>query len=484
MTDVLVEVALSNLLVSGVVAVAAYVVHRGGRYPVLSHLLWVLVLVKLVTPPLLTLPIVSLPTLSASSGPVALSGATGAVGGASLLSIAASSAVTALLLAWAAGSVIVLVASLWRIRRFDRLLRTTSQPAPPAVQQVAYGLIDQLGLRAAPTIYLSRTRLSPLTWWTGRRVRIVIPASLPHEIDQEGLRWVVAHELAHVKRRDYMVRWLEWLACVAFWWNPIVWWTRRYLRDDEEASCDALVVERLGAQPRSYASTLLNVVEFLSGEANQPPAVATGIDGGGSLERRLRLIVASGHIKTAPRWLVAGVMGSALIMMPLGLASTAPVEVADGVFDEVAEDSATGTEAFSTVGGPLPATAGTALLSGAISRTSAASATTAPSRFKRARKRARRSVQGAVVAGLALTPDAGRATKRAARAAISKAETRLANAVAKGVISRRGADSLAGALRQLTKSDRSTARDVDLDAALKTGVISPRNATRLVDALG
>ena len=55
-------------------------------------------------------------------------------------------------------------------------------------------------------------------------------------------QWIVAHELAHVRRRDYLVRWVEWLACVCFWWNPVVWWAQRNLRAMEEICCDDLVL--------------------------------------------------------------------------------------------------------------------------------------------------------------------------------------------------------------------------------------------------
>ena len=50
-----------------------------------------------------------------------------------------------------------------------------------------------------------------MTWWTGGRVRVLVPAGLCDELDLGRLRWILAHELAHVKRRDHLVRWLEWL---------------------------------------------------------------------------------------------------------------------------------------------------------------------------------------------------------------------------------------------------------------------------------
>jgi hypothetical protein len=106
---------------------------------------------------------------------------------------------------------------------------------------------------------------------------------------------------------------------VSFWWNPVAWWARTNLRFDEEASCDALVLDRLGPRPRSYAAALLAVVELMSRPALRPPAVATGIDGGGSLEQRFRLIISGQHSRRVPRWLISVVVVSTLVLMPFGV---------------------------------------------------------------------------------------------------------------------------------------------------------------------
>ena len=318
MTDLLVQLAVSGLLTSAALAIVAYAVHRYGRYPVLAHLLWVLVLAKLVTPPLLAIPFVRLP----SSGSLATEllgqspAATAVVSQASADSIA-SAVVNGLILVWVVGSVVVLAISLVRIWSFDRSLRRSSVAAPGWVAYMAQDAARALGMRSAPAISISRARLSPMTWWTGGRVRIVLPEGLIAEMESQHLAWILAHELAHVKRRDYMVRWLEWLAVVTFWWNPVAWWARSNLRLDEEASCDALVIEHLGAGPKSYARALLAVVEHLARPALRPPAVATGIDGGGSLERRFRLIITGHDVRRAPRLLVGGLVGASLLAMPL-----------------------------------------------------------------------------------------------------------------------------------------------------------------------
>lgn len=322
MTHVVAQVALGNLVMSGLIATLAWALDRSGRSPSLAHALWVLVLVKVLTPPLLTLPL--LPAAGAS--PVAATESQAVDARASDLLAGLGGAVEHVLpwalAAWAIGSLVVLVISLLRIRRFDGLVRHSSAPASPAVRSLAASAAARLGLRSAPDVVVTHAWISPMTWWTGGRIRIVLPAALCHRFDDDGLRWVLGHELAHVKRRDHVVRWLEWLACVAFWWNPVVWLARHNLRHDEEASCDALVIDRLGGRPQAYARTLLAVVELLAQPAAaRPPAVATGIDAGGRLERRFSRIVAADPRRAVPRRVVAGLLGSALVLMTLGIGS-------------------------------------------------------------------------------------------------------------------------------------------------------------------
>ena len=295
MSGFLLQLAVSNALLSAALAGLAYAVHHRGRHPVLAHALWVVVLVKVVTPPLVILPLVprpasvvvdSGPPTAASLGALAQALSPGAPEMTAPLVVDGPAL---LVLLWALGSALVLAVSLLRVRRFEGLLRRTSTPAPPPIARLAQTLATSLGLRSVPAIELSRARVSPMTWWMGRRVRIVIPSALAERTDPQHLRWVLAHELAHVRRRDHLVRWLEWVACVSFWWNPVVWWARRKLREAEEASCDALVLERLDGPARSYARALLAVVEILARPATPPLALATGVGAAEALERRFRI---------------------------------------------------------------------------------------------------------------------------------------------------------------------------------------------------
>ncbi|MEX1335006.1 MAG: M56 family metallopeptidase, partial [Candidatus Limnocylindrales bacterium] len=320
MIDALVGVGVSNLLLSAGVGLLAYAVHRRERDPALAHLLWVLTLVAAVTPPLLLWSVPILPATVASQASVASATDASIVDvGVAAGSWLAANLASVLLGVWAAGSLAVLVASAQRIVRFGILLRRSCRPAPEGVQRLAAAVAYELDMRTVPSIHVSAARLAPMTWWSGGRARVVLPEALRSEVDEAQLRWILAHELAHIKRHDHLVRWLEWLASVAFWWNPVVWWARRHLRRDEEDACDALVLEHLQGQPRDYARTLLTVVEVMAAPAGNAPALATGLDAARSLEHRFSRIVSPAPSARTPRAIASGSVVVAVLLMTVGV---------------------------------------------------------------------------------------------------------------------------------------------------------------------
>jgi beta-lactamase regulating signal transducer with metallopeptidase domain len=333
MIDGIVHFGVSNVLLSLLVAIVAYAVHRAGRWPMIAHLLWVLVLVKLITPPIIQIPIWDV-TVVQSSGVLGLDMRDETVGAnerptdsAGRRSQAAADAVSVgtasparfwswsncMLLAWGVGSAVVFAWSAGRIVRFHRLLRTAAIGAPEHVQHSAARLARRIGLQSVPMMLTTTAHLSPMVWWMGGRPRVVLPRDLLHRVDAQQLDWIVAHELAHVKRRDHLVRWLEWLTCVGFWWNPVAWWARRNLRINEEICCDALVLSSFRSEPRSYARALMTVVEFLGTAVMRPPAVVSAMSSGRFLERRFRMLVAHVPLRRTPSWLrmtlVVGALG-------------------------------------------------------------------------------------------------------------------------------------------------------------------------------
>ena len=337
MTDILIQIGAAKLVVSVVLAGVAWVVQRRVAHPAVTHPLWLLVLVALLLPA-----VVAVPVLPGGTGavvaiddgtvlpgePDALSrvdnpGHELAAAGTPFSAWIAGYGKAGFAMAWLVGTVLVLGWTLVRVWRFRRWLIRTSQPAPPVLLRQVAEIGPRLDLVRMPEVHTTSARVSPMVCWTGGKTRLVIPSFLLTTLNQQELCSVLAHELAHVRRRDHMVRWIEWMACAAFWWNPVAWWARRELRAAEEASCDALGMTALGSTPRAYAKSLLRVVELMSTPPTRPaPAFASGAASDRdpqALERRLRVLISGKSTDRAPRWIRAAGSVAMVCLLPLGL---------------------------------------------------------------------------------------------------------------------------------------------------------------------
>lgn len=158
----------------------------------------------------------------------------------------------------------------------------------PAIASRVEALSARLGIRPVPVVMVDVG--SPVVWGFGRP-RLLWPASLPADATDACIDGVLVHELAHVKRGDHLVGWIELAAGVVWWWNPMFWFVRSALREQSELACDAWVISALPNGRRAYAESLL----ALSG-AGVPTTASMAVVGVRAtnrrvLERRLVMIM-------------------------------------------------------------------------------------------------------------------------------------------------------------------------------------------------
>ncbi len=355
-TNLLWILAMNTVVAMGL-AVLAILAARVLKSPSLSHGLWLLVLIKLFTPPLIEVPIpvqliqgpavlrssaVTAPADSPRSAAHSPSAATAPVarGLKASEAIPASSPATLsvtrthpatgptsppepvdwaswVLGLWLIGAFIALALGVSRALRFHRELRHARR-ASRRTRCEAGRLSRRLGLKRTPRIRLIAGKLSPMLWGLFGRAQILFPLSLEAKLSPLQKRALLAHELAHMARRDHWVRNIEMLVRAVYWWNPLTRWMCRELRAVEEECCDAWVVWALPDARRGYADALLNTVEFLSGTTTGIPAPASGAGTSPALlTRRLMMIMQGANSRKLTQLGRAAVFGLALLVLPL-----------------------------------------------------------------------------------------------------------------------------------------------------------------------
>jgi bla regulator protein blaR1 len=161
-------------------------------------------------------------------------------------------------IAWLAG--VALIAS-WQISAALGV-RKIRRTATPLDDTPTTHLLDNLARtfnirRPVPLLQSPRINVPTLIGYLAPA--ILLPAGLITGLSPEQLRAILAHELAHVRRHDYLVNLLQTIAQTLFFFHPAAWYISARMRFEREACCDDLVIHRAGADPADYAQSLLNL---------------------------------------------------------------------------------------------------------------------------------------------------------------------------------------------------------------------------------
>jgi beta-lactamase class D len=133
------------------------------------------------------------------------------------------------------------------------------------------------------------------------RPRIILPADC-HEWPAERLAMVLAHEQAHARRRDSIVRLLSLINRTVFWFHPLAWWLHREIAALAEEACDASAAA--DAPSRSaYADCLIAIARHArrAGQRVEPVAIGMASTSSTALHRRVHAILAGPYPPPAPR---------------------------------------------------------------------------------------------------------------------------------------------------------------------------------------
>lgn len=221
-----------------------------------------------------------------------------------------------LLATWCIGAITGLCRTLLSYGLGRQQLLAGTKPVDPAILQTAQRIARQLKLHRTIQVFEQAACLSPCVLGVLKPIILLPPAALTG-LSTDQLEAILAHELAHAKRLDAVVDFLQRVLSSLLFFNPAIWWLNQLIRQEREACCDriaaqavksdTLVAEALHATAQSMGTRLQQAALF------QPALTATG----GNLRDRITRLLNPKH---SPRTLLSWpVLVTVLILSGVGL---------------------------------------------------------------------------------------------------------------------------------------------------------------------
>jgi beta-lactamase regulating signal transducer with metallopeptidase domain len=185
---------------------------------------------------------------------------------------------------WACGAAVLALRLLLGLAWVRRRSRPGAYPVDAAWQATLARMAGEFGIARKVVLGVVADLSGPVTagWW---RPVVLVPAALLTGMPAPLLEALLAHELAHVRRHDYLVNLLQSAIEILLFYHPAVWWLSHRIRVERELVADDLAATMLG-EPRRLALALSELDLVRLSTLNLAPAAH-----GGNLMSRIKRLV-------------------------------------------------------------------------------------------------------------------------------------------------------------------------------------------------
>ena len=227
-------------------------------------------------------------------------------------------------LLWLVGVLVFTVIIIQRFL-FVRSLLAQSEPARGRLPELLDECRERMGIRKPLGLRLSKSLPSPAACGLASPV-IVMPAALAKNLSREKLRAVLLHELAHVKRYDLWVNFLQTVLQVVYFYNPLLWLANAVVRGLREKAVDEMVLTKLGHEAANYSHTLIDIAEMAFTRPWLSLRLVGVVESKKALKDRIRHILSRPLPKTTKLGLVGfiAIFITAAALLPMKAATPSP----------------------------------------------------------------------------------------------------------------------------------------------------------------
>lgn len=332
MADFTIRFFICNVFISGIIGIllTAKRIFKNSLSSRMQYNLWFLLL-GLLAVPFIPFPLIGFPLIfswleNLSASPVSIAGATieNAVGitpavnpywmNDYTLSVNSKAPAAGYLLLgiWILGMSAMILLVIKSALRMHTLEKSALPLQNPEVRRLYSRCMNEIGIKREIPIYSTAYLKSPVIVGLLKPC-IYLPIHLVSDYNEPDMRYMLLHELQHYKHRDAIAGYLMNVAGVIYWFNPLVWYAIKEIRNDREVACDTSVLEMLHAGDyEDYGNTLINFAEKVS---LSPFPFAASL--GGNMKQMKKRIVNIATYKKPTFW--KRLKGMAAFMITAGL---------------------------------------------------------------------------------------------------------------------------------------------------------------------
>ncbi len=222
---------------------------------------------------------------------------------------------------WLLGAFITGIFILSRDINFWISIKKCSPQDTPNLNRIIAECRSIVGLRKQVTLVLTEAIAVPVVYGI-LKPKLLLPENMYEKLSEEELKYIVLHELSHLKRRDIQVNCIITMLKIVHWFNPILFFAFSRMKYDREVACDALAMSHLQSDEyKEYGLTMIHLLRNLAQKsANITPAA-------GILNKKShmkgRIIMISKFKKNSYKW---SALALAIIIAVGAVGLTAPVK--------------------------------------------------------------------------------------------------------------------------------------------------------------
>lgn len=190
---------------------------------------------------------------------------------------------------WFLGALILSLITIIKNMQFYLNIKNRKPLQDARTRKLVDDCTASMGIRRELPVYEIGEIRSPLLYGVIKPC-ILLPEGIYEKIGTQGLKHIIMHEIAHIKRRDILQSLIASVLQIIHWFNPFIWFGFYRMRQDTEIACDAMVLSYMGDEEKnSYGKTIINLLESYKSPVSIP-GTAGILEAKSQIERRIRMI--------------------------------------------------------------------------------------------------------------------------------------------------------------------------------------------------